>query len=149
MLYLKTSTREIFFERFNALTPQSPRQWGKLDAGGMMVHLRIVVELSLGAGNPVDYSNFFSRTVYRWFAFNVMPWPKGKIVVPDEYTPPMSESFDAERTKFLATVDRFLAAADREPTRATLHPMFGPMTLRYWQKAHGKHFNHHLTQFGV
>ena len=96
----------------------------------MMVHLRIVVELSLGERERADRSTLFSRTVFRWFAFNVMPWPKGKIVVPDEFTPPPKESFDIERSNFLATVDRFLAEAEREPARKTLHPMFGPMTLR-------------------
>ena len=146
---LTDSTKSVFCARLNALTPQSQPQFGKLNTAGMVVHMRIVLELSLGEIVEPDHSTFFSRTVVRFLVYNVVPWPKGKVKVPEQFTPPPRGDLDAERRALLATIGRFLAAEQREPGRKTLHPMFGPMTLNYWQKAHGMHFDHHLKQFGV
>ena len=148
-MLLSSTNKARFVSRINALTPQSPPRFGKLSAAEMIVHLRITITLSLGEIEAADQSTLFSRTILCWLVYNVMPWPKGRIKVPSQYTPPAEHGLDRERDDLLQAIDRFILSAEREPQRKAVHPMFGPLTLRYWQKAHGKHFDHHLYQFGV
>jgi oxepin-CoA hydrolase/3-oxo-5,6-dehydrosuberyl-CoA semialdehyde dehydrogenase len=96
-----------------------------------------------------DRSNFLSSTIFCFLVFRVMPWPKGKIKAPEAFCPPPEGDFDTERNKLLEAIREFIATAEREPRRKTLHPMFGRQTLKYWSLMHGKHFEHHFQQFGV
>jgi hypothetical protein len=140
---------KIFAARINALTPQSQRQFGVLDPLKMMRHLRCIVEISLEKVVEADRSNFFKSTIICFLVFRVIPWPKGKIRAPDAFCPEPEGDFETERKKLLEAINEFIAAAEREPQRKTLHPIFGRQTLRYWSRMHGKHFEHHFRQFGV
>jgi oxepin-CoA hydrolase/3-oxo-5,6-dehydrosuberyl-CoA semialdehyde dehydrogenase len=147
---LTSPNLNIFERRIGAIQPESRRRWGKLEPAAVLRHLRAAVELSLGEVAFRDQSTFFSRTVGRRIVFRSwMPWPKGKIKAPDELTPAAEGDCDQERAKLLEAIRRFVAAAEREPERTGLHTMFGPMTLKEWQRAHGKHFEHHFEQYGV
>ena len=139
----------IFAARINALTPQSQRQWGALDSVKMMRHLRCIVDMSLEKIVETDRSNFFSSTIFCFLVFRVIPWPKGKIKAPDTFCPTPEGDFETERKKLLEAISEFIATAEREPNRKTLHPIFGRQTLRYWSLMHGKHLEHHFRQFGV
>ena len=76
------------------------------------------------------------------------PWPKGKIKAPQVFFPEPGE-IESERAKCLGAMARFIEATEREPGRMGLHPVFGSLTLKAWQRLHGLHFEHHLTQFGA
>lgn len=135
--------------RLEKLTAESQRRWGTLDAPAMLRHLRRVCELSLGTEPIEDQSNLFTRTVLRFLALYVIPWPKGKIKAPDHFTPPAEGDVAAEFAKLKAELQRFAEAAEREPGRIRNHPFFGPLTLATWSRVHGLHIDHHCKQFGV
>jgi len=149
MLVLSSKHKQYFIARIGALSPQSKRQFGTLELERMVAHLRLSLEASLGEVDLEDSSTFFKRHVMRPLVFTIIPWPKGTIKVPDYFTPPAKKNFEEERKDLFETLERFVQTAEREPARKTVHPLFGPMTLRFWQTAHGKHFNHHLEQFGT
>ena len=116
----------------------------------MLRHLRGAIELSLGELELPDQSTFFSRNVLRHIIFQPwMPWPKGKIKVPDALTPTQVGECAEEHQNLAEAMRRFVVEAEREPARIGRHMMFGPMTLKEWQRAHGRHFEHHFQQFGV
>ena len=116
----------------------------------MFAHLAWVSEVSLEEIQAQDTSTFLLRHILKRLVFQTpLPWPQGKIKAPPEYTPAPKGTLDDERARLIAAMERFVEAADREPGRKTAHPLFGPFTLKYWQLSHGKHFNHHLEQFGV
>lgn len=115
-----------------------------------MSHLRHTFQISLGEIEEADTSNFFMRTVGRILAFHVFTkWPGGRIKAPDSWTPEPTAAFEVERDQALAALDRFVEAATVDPTRRTVSPLLGPITLDYWQHVHGVHLAHHLRQFGV
>jgi len=135
--------------RFEQIRDDTPRQWGELDPARMIRHVRLSTELSLAEVEAKDESTWWTRTVFCWLVFNVLPWPKGKIKVSEVFLPKPDGNVAAERILFFEAMERFLAAVEKEPQRRTTHPMFGPRTMHNWRQIHGKHFDHHLRQFGV
>jgi hypothetical protein len=148
-VFLKETDCASFIARINAVKADSSRQFGSLDATAMLCHLRRGVEISLGEVHLPDTGNFFTRTIGRFLVFYVVPWPKGKIKAPPAFTPVPENNFEAERELLRQAIDRFIKVAEREPEKVVSHPVFGPMTMTYWCRVHGKHFDHHLKQFGV
>lgn len=148
-LLLNEANLAGFTKRVRELSPQSQRQWGKMDALSMQSHLRCAIDTSLGRVVAPDQSTIFARTVGCWLVFHVVPWPKGKIKAPEILFPAPEGDFESERGKLLGAMAEFIAAAGKEPQRKALHPIFGHKTLSYWALMHGKHFDHHLRQFGV
>lgn len=138
----------LYARRFERVTGDCQRHWGVLTPCAMLAHLRAAVEVSLGDLPVVDKSTLFGRTLGCALVFRVLPWPKGKIKAPEVFFP-QSSDIEQEREKLNAAMLRFFASAEREPDRIGVHPIFGPLSLRYWQRVHGKHFDHHLTQFGA
>lgn len=144
-------TREslvTFKARFDKLTDETPRQWGQMNPSEMIRHLRRITEISLAEVPVEDGSTWFKRTIFCWLVFHVLPWPKGKIKVTPVFLPQPEGAVDHERSKLYATLDRFVDAVEKSPARRTTHPMFGPRTMENWRLIHGKHFDHHLRQFG-
>ena len=54
-----------------------------------------------------------------------------------------------ERERLLAAMGRFVKAAERDPDRRSLNPLFGWLSLSTWTRFHARHLDHHLRQFGV
>lgn len=44
---------------------------------------------------------------------------------------------------------RFLEHSRENPQSAHIHPLFGPLGVEEWERAHFKHCYHHLVQFGL
>lgn len=147
---LERGTFESFKQRLLAIRPDTRPQWGRLTPAGVMAHLRYTLEVSLGEVNARDTSNFLMRTLGRILAFHVFTrWPGGVFKSPPEWTPEPDSDFEAERDKTLAAMERFVNEAGQNPTRKTISPLLGPITLDYWQRVHGIHMAHHFRQFGV
>ncbi|HLX60295.1 MAG TPA: DUF1569 domain-containing protein [Planctomycetota bacterium] len=149
MLPLSAANLPEFERRIHAVRPDSARRWGSLEPAAMLNHLMYAVKLSLEEVNEKYIGNFATRHIVRRIAFHTpLPWPKG-LKTPPSFTQAPSVPIDEIRAQLLDKMKRFTETAAREPNRKTLHPMFGMLTLRYWQRVHGKHFNHHFTQFCV
>ncbi|MBI1372335.1 MAG: DUF1569 domain-containing protein [Phycisphaera sp.] len=148
-LLLDTATLDEFVARVERVESADQRKWGALSPAGLLAHLTRVIEISLGEYTGEDISNWFTRSIMKWGAFSFMPWPKGRIKAPDEFTPDPDEDVAGERAKLIDAMKRFVETSQREPDRIGVSPLFGPMTLRFWRRAHGKHFDHHLRQYGV
>ena len=146
---LNADTLDAYIARVNAIHSPDQRLWGALDPAPLMAHLRRTFEIALGEYVGEDISNWFSKSVMKWMAFHVLPWPKGKLKAPAEFTPDADGELDAERQRAIDAMRRFVETAQREPDRIGVSPLFGPMTLRYWQHVQGKHLDHHLRQYGV
>ena len=65
-------------KRFDRLTPQTPRLWGRMSPQQMLCHLTDGYRVSSGDIRPKPADNFFTRSVLRLFALHTsMAWPKG------------------------------------------------------------------------
>ena len=147
---LTQSNLPRFIERIDRLSADTKPKWGEMDSARMLAHMRVIVEMSLGEGGHGDHSTWWQRNVVRPIAFSVLPtWPKGKIKVPERYTPVSDATFEEERAKLYEAFRRFTEALERDPTCVNPHALFGPCTLKYWSRMHARHFEHHFQQFGI
>lgn len=136
-------------ERIGRLTPDSTRQWGKMNAAQAMAHCSTSMEMAVGDCNPprVLIGRVIGRMVKPLAIGNDKPMKKNSptapvLVVKDD------RDLNTERTRLLRLIDRFAAGG---PSRCTTNPhtFFGPLTPDEWAVLMYKHVDHHLRQFGT
>ncbi len=140
------AVKQEIIERINSLTPQSPRQWGKMDVAQMLAHLQQPLEVALGI-RTIKGTFFFNliMPLFKKTLWDDKPWKKG---LPTDATYIMTgeaKDFNAEKAKLLELISQF-NATDVTKER---HPVFGRMTIEQWSKSAWKHIDHHLKQFGA
>lgn len=140
------ATRAAIEERLRKLTPQAPRQWGKMTVDQMLWHVNTAMELCLGKKPYSHEKTRMPRALLRWAVLN-LPWPKGSPTSPDAIPRAPSYDFGAEKEKALWLVSE-LAAKDLGSSWPE-QPVMGPMTGAQWSRLQAKHLDHHLRQFGA
>ena len=140
------AVKQEIINRINTLTPQSQRQWGKMDVAQMLAHLQMQIEVAYGT--RIVKGNWLMKLMVPLFKkslYNNKPWKTGLPTDKSFIMTGETKDFETEKNKLLGLVEKF-----SEPTiRNTPHPVFGKMTMEQWSNATWKHLNHHLKQFGV
>lgn len=135
--------------RIQSVSADSKRQWGKLDAPGMLAHCRLALETGLGQ------KVFKQKLIGKLLAWLV----KGKILDSDAPFSPNSPTdpamiaasageLDQEKAALIEAVKAFCAKGPSGMPQGP-HPFFGKMTSDQWNRLMSKHLDHHLRQFGV
>ncbi len=146
-LFDKEAQDEIL-ERLEKLTPESQRQWGKMEVGQMLAHCKEVIKVPL---NNKKYPRIFIGRLIGWAMkptmYNDAEWRKNlptglDFIIKD------SKEFEVEKKEFTELVNKFYHAGPENITQYP-HPFFGNFTSAQWGKSLYKHINHHLVQFGV
>jgi len=142
---LDPDTYRECLERIDAVTADTPPQWGSMSAAQMLAHCAEVQEVANGkdlVGTPF-LVKVFARMI-RHMVVNDTPYPRNSRTHP-QYVQTQEQDFDLEKLRLLAALDSFVDAGPREGR----HPLFGRMTAdeRGWSCY--KHLDHHLSQFGV
>lgn len=138
---------EEVVSRLRALTPDSARRWGRMTAPQMVTHLTDQMTHTLGDVPCTPVPSVLRLPPAKYLAIYVIPWPRGRITGPPDAFVTQPGEWEADRTRLVDLVDRFVALG---PEGAwPRHALFGPMSGRDWGVFCYKHFNHHLTQFGV
>lgn len=135
-------------ERLNSLSPQSERQWGKMDAAQMLTHCTHAFKVPLSEQPlPRMFIGRLMGWMFRAQLYNDKPWRKGLPTAPS-FVVKDKRIFETEKQALMELVQRF---HELGPTGAGRfpHPMFGKLTPEQWGKAMWKHLDHHLRQFGV
>ena len=140
------AVKQEIIERISSLTPQSPRQWGKMDVSQMLAHLQVPIGVALGThtvkGNPIMklILPFFKKMLW-----DERPWKQGLPTDKTFITTGDTKDFESEKSKLLDLVIRF----NETSMINEKHPIFGRLTKEQWSKASWKHIDHHLKQFGA
>ncbi len=144
---LNAQTLPSLLERLAALEPSNGPEWGKMDAGQMLAHCKVAVELAVGerAMKRGLIGFLFGRMARRSvlkdkpFAHNMPTAPIFKVTD--------SREFDKERTHLISLLQSYV---DRGPEGLPPeHPFFGAMSPSDWGVLQWKHLDHHLRQFGA
>jgi len=151
MKHLNRESLPLYRERIQRIDSGDRPRFGTMSPAKALAHLRLFTEMSIGEyKTEIDVSNVITRSgLFFWFMVDVLPWPKGKVKAPEEFSPAPKEEFEEERRLLLEAMERFVAVLEKEPDRRQRSPLVGPITMRKWSRIHGKHFIHHLSQFGV
>lgn len=141
-----TAVKQEIINRLNKLSPQSQRQWGKMDVAQMLAHLQVPIGVALGTHTVKG--NLLMKLILPLFKkklYDEKPWKQG---LPTDKTFIMAgktKDFELERNKLMDMVNRFTEANMVNEK----HPIFGRLTKEQWSKASWKHIDHHLKQFGA
>jgi hypothetical protein len=139
------AVKQDIIVRINKLTPQSQRQWGKMDVAQMLAHCQMPLGVATGkhklkGGFPLSIIGpLFKRVLYseKPFKRNLGTAPSFRMTSPKE--------FEKEKQGLIEMINQFSETTmTNEP-----HPIFGKMTKEQWSKGTWKHLDHHLQQFGV
>ncbi|MEW6127612.1 MAG: DUF1569 domain-containing protein [Acidobacteriota bacterium] len=148
---LNQSDKQAVLERLRQVRPDSPRQWGKMNAHQMVCHLNDSFKAGTGEKAVSNRSNFISRSFMRWFALQVpLTWPKGVKTMPEmdqEIGGTKPDEFNRDIQELENTVERFSGIA--VDFNWLPHPIFGDMSREEWLRWGYLHMDHHLRQFGV
>jgi len=148
--------RETFLRRrlFEALIPlhdDTRPHWGRMTAQQMIEHLLWAFELSNGEVHVECPIPEPQRQRMKAFLYDDRPTPR------EFMNPVLTTGLPSLRHKGLAeavarlraAVNHFIQKAASTPDATQMHPVFGPIGMDEWARAHFKHTYHHLLQFGL
>jgi hypothetical protein len=138
--------KEEIIDRINKLTPQTQRQWGKMDVAQMLAHVQKPIAIAMGTHQPKG--SFLLRLIGPLFKSKLWDEKPYKQSLPTDPTFVMTgteKDFEKEKSLLLNMISNF----NSENMVKEQHPVFGRLTKNNWSKATWKHLDHHLKQFGV
>ena len=139
--------RRALQRRIDALRPDTPRRWGRMNAHQMVCHLKDAVESGFGESPPGRASGPIAHFPLNWLVINVLPWPKGKLESPPELFVTTPGVWDEDVAALRSALERAAAKGPDAPWPAS--DVFGPLSGRSWGALLRTHIDHHLRQFGV
>jgi hypothetical protein len=141
------SCRDSIKSRLRALNDSAQPKWGQMSVDQMLWHAAGAMEICMGRlkSRGDDKAPPLPKPILRLIVLN-FPWPKGvptlSVVRADA-----RYNLESERTRCLNLIDEFTKRSLEAPWPE--HPTLGKMTGPQYSRLQAKHFNHHLTQFGV
>jgi oxepin-CoA hydrolase/3-oxo-5,6-dehydrosuberyl-CoA semialdehyde dehydrogenase len=143
--------RDQLGQALAALEENSPPRWGAMTAQQMVEHLQWGFELSTGRATVECTVPEARRERFKAFLRDNTPMmhefrnPALAAGLP----PPRHPSLADARQALAESVSRFLDEERSAPGAVYTHPVFGPITVEEWGRAHFKHAYHHLLQFDL
>ena len=143
--------KEVYTEitnRLNTLTPETQRQWGKMDVAQMLAHCKEAFKVPLSDKKmPRMFIGLLIGWAFKKKLYNEDPWKKNLPTAPN-FIIKDERDFEKEKQELKLLIDQFHNGG---PQKVGLypHPMFGNFTSEQWGQAMYKHIEHHLMQFGV
>ena len=137
-------------ERINKLTPESQRQWGKMDVAKMLAHCNVAYEMIYEPDKhpkPKFPMSLILKYIVAPFVVGDKPAKKNSPTGP-QFIIKSDKDFDAERTRLIEYVNRTTELGEGHFDGKESHS-FGALNKTQWSNMLYKHLDHHLTQFGV
>ena len=139
-------TVEELLKRLENISPQTQRQWGKMNVDQMLAHCSAGLDMAAGRITP-PYT-LIGRIIGRFLKdlySNDKPFGKGS---PTNLKVGNDLDFATEKKHLKETITRFsqdgVAGVTSQP-----HPFFGKLPPEAWGIGMYKHIDHHFKQFGV
>ena len=142
------STYEEITRRINTLTPESQRQWGKMNVAQMLAHCKEAFKVPLSDKKmPRSILGLLVGWMIKPKLYNEAPWKRNLPTAPN-FIIKDERDFEKEKRELTDLINRFYHGGPDKVGRFP-HPMFGTFTSEQWGKAMYKHADHHLEQFGA
>jgi len=136
-------------DRMEHLSPDSERQWGKMNVAQMLAHCTAAIGMAEGKVTPprILLGRLLGPLAKKSLIVNGDPMRRNamtekSMLVTDE------RDFMVERQRLRESIDRFASGGFGICTKHP-HFFFGPLTPVEWAALMYQHLDHHLRQFGV
>ena len=141
---------EEVINRINQLTPDSPRQWGKMDVAQMLAHCSVAYE-TIYEPEKHPKPNFVMGIILKTFVRKVVtgdkPLKKNSPTAP-YFIIKSDKDFEAEKSRLIEYIRQTQQLGEPE-FDGKENMSFGKMTKTEWSNMMYKHLDHHLQQFGA
>ncbi|NEU10483.1 DUF1569 domain-containing protein [Flavihumibacter sp. R14] len=140
---------EQIIDRINALTPDTPRLWGKMNVSQMLAHCNVAYELVYENRHPKPnfFMKFILKTLVKSKATNDVPYkpsmPTGPAFIIKD-----AKDFEAEKARLISHILKTRELGETHFDKKE-SPGFGRLTTAEWNNMFYKHLDHHLRQFGA
>lgn len=143
--------RRGLFEALVALHANARPRWGHMTAQQMIEHLLWAFDLSTGEAQAECPIPEPQRQRAKAFLYDNRPTPREYMnpALTAGLPPLRHDALNGAVASLRAAVNRFLQQAASAPDATRTHPVFGPISMDEWARAHFKHTYHHLLQFGL
>ena len=140
-----------YFKLLSILNKDTKPLWGKMSPQHMVEHLILAMRMSTGkikleCLNPTEKLPALKR-----FLLSSRPLPKlfvnpaiGEYLLPLEYS-----SLEEAKEILKKETEDYLNYFELNPEAKTVNVTFGDLDKGEWDVFHQKHFEHHLSQFGL
>ena len=146
-LFDKDTYSEII-SRINGLTPNSQRQWGKMNPAQMLGHCKEAFKVPLSDKKmPRMFIGLLLGWAFKKKLYNEEPWKRNLPTAPN-FIIKDERDFEKEKQELVDMINRFHNAGPGNVGKYP-HPMFGTFTSTQWGQSMYKHLDHHLMQFNV
>jgi hypothetical protein len=139
------SVKQDILDRINKLTPQSQKQWGKMEVSQMLAHCQM--PLGVAVGTHKLQGSFLIKLIGSLFKsqlYNDKPF-KQNLPTDKSFKIADPKDFEKEKQSLIQMINEF----SENNMSGEPHPFFGKLTKEQWSKGTWKHLDHHLRQFGV
>jgi len=148
-IFTKQITDEMI-ARINTLTPESERQWGKMDVAKMLAHCNVAYE-TIYEPDKHPKPNFLIgmvlKTIVKSKVTSDKPQKKNGPTGP-QFIIKSDRDFDTEKARLITFLEKTQQLGEAEFDGKISHS-FGKLTKTEWSNMLYKHLDHHLSQFGV
>ena len=146
-------TKEVsngLIDRINKLTPESQRQWGKMDVSKMLAHCCVTYEMVYEPGKhpkPNPIMGLILRLFVKGTVTGEKPFKKNSPTAP-QFIMKIDKDFEPEKARLIEFITRTQQLGENE-FDGKVSDSFGKLTKTEWNNMFYKHLDHHLTQFGA
>ena len=143
------TTQDEIQRRIPSLTPESNRQWGKMDAAQALAHCSIWIEVAVGERTTakMPLGRVLGLIVKPMILRDDKPMRRNSPTAKG-MTVQSNCDLESEKARLSRLVENF-AGAGPAGCAKTPHAFFGNLTPDEWAVLMYKHLDHHLRQFGV
>jgi hypothetical protein len=146
-LFDKDAYAEII-NRLNTLTPQTQRQWGKMNVAQMLAHCKEAFKVPLSDKKmPRMFIGLLLGWAIKKKLYNDEPWKRNLPTAPN-FIIKDDRDFEKEKQELTDLINQFHNGGPENVGRFP-HPMFGTFTTEQWGQSMYKHIDHHLMQFAA
>ena len=143
-LFDKDTYTEII-NRLNTLTPETQRQWGKMNVAQMLAHSKEAFKVPLSDKKmPRSILGLLVGWMIKSKLYNDEPWKRNLPTAPN-FIIKDERDFDKEKQELVDMINRFHHAGPGNVGKYP-HPMFGAFTPEQCGMSMYKHPDHHLQQ---
>lgn len=137
---------QSILQRVQSLGASATPQWGKLTLAQMLAHCH--KPLQVATGKLELKRGLMGKLLGGWAKkkFVVSDAPFGRNGPTDpKFLDASAVDVEAERATLIDLIQEYVKGGPK----CSVHPFFGPMDERDWDRLMWKHLDHHLRQFGV
>lgn len=139
--------------RVKNLSAGTMGNWGKMNAQQMIEHLAAFFYVSTGKikfdlVTPAEHLPKYKEFLLSDKEFRENTKAPSN-VIGEEAIPLRYATMEEAMEKLVAAIDAFENYFKEDPSKTTLHPVFGELNFDEWVLLHYKHVTHHLRQFGL